>query len=131
MFNYRCGVPFPCMSGLLRSPWLGLGRLLSTEDKHTLMGTNIKINIFGTFPVTSAKANKKINNFLTINTQTIFITKYGFAFSYISGIQVSVKFSLQLRVAFVTFQSFGIINTCYCILPKRDMCSKSEFVSKQ
>ena len=26
----------PCMSGLLRSHWLGLGRLLSTGDKHTL-----------------------------------------------------------------------------------------------
>ena len=26
----------PCISGLLRSRWLGLGRLLSTEDKHTL-----------------------------------------------------------------------------------------------
>ena len=82
------------------------------------MGTNVKTNIFGTLPVTSANVNKKniatiflnmtrstniimysFSKIITvrgyeflIKTSTIFITIYGFAFSYISQIQVSITF---------------------------------------
>ena len=83
----------------------------------SVMGTNVKTNIFGTLPVTSANVNKK--NIATIflnmtrstniimysfskitvrgyaffiKTSTIFITIHGFAFSYISRIQVSITF---------------------------------------
>ena len=82
----------------------------------SVMGTNVKINIFETLLVTSANVNKKnvAKNFLNMTrytnfnmylfskiktvvgsgflmkSHTIFITMHGFAFSYISRIQVHV-----------------------------------------
>ena len=102
------------------------------------MGTNVKINIFGARHVTSANVNKKPipnillsmtistniiiylfsnlknvrgHSFLT-KTRAIFITKHGFAFSYISRIHVSVAILYQnLKTHFHTFmflQEFNI-----------------------
>ena len=47
----------------------------------SVMGTNVKINIFETLLVTSG---------FLMKSHTIFITMHGFAFSYISRIQVHV-----------------------------------------
>ena len=92
------------------------------------MGTNVKINIFGTDPVTSANVNRK-NYFqhvfkhdgiykycylflflksklwevvhLLTKTRTIFITRHSLVFLYISRIHV-----FATDTAFLTFQEF-------------------------
>ena len=106
-----------------------LETLLMAHNWHRVssMGTNVKINIFGTHPVScnECKCRKKklslifflsttssSNNIIYFyskskllevvhflpETRTIFITMHSFAFSNISRIQVSVTLSSQIRL---------------------------------